>query len=130
MAKATKAANQTRAQKAKELHEKKNEVRKRDAQAIKALYREAKDTPLIEDLIAKCKQFIAYHSKIAQDGVGARETGYKLEDGTKEVQNYFLSNDEIAGEMKKASGIQELLDYIERQIADPQPSAKKSAKKK
>jgi hypothetical protein len=124
MAKNVKAANQTRAQKAKALHEKKTKERLGDAKAVKALYISEKDSPLIEDILKKANGFIKYHVKIAQDGVGARKTGHLLTNNQPEVENYFLSNDEVAGEMKKAAGLQELVDYIERQIRVPEPEVK------
>lgn len=118
----TKAANQTRAQKAKALHEKNSAVRAGDQAALKAMFMADKDNPLIANIIETGKGLIRYHVKIAQDGVGARKTGYKLENGTDEVENYVFSNDEIAGEMKRAAGLQELIDYIERQQKLPDPS--------
>lgn len=128
MAKAdTQKANQSRAQKAKEVHEKATKQRASDQATLKALYLTGKDDPILQDIIVKCESFIKYHTKLAQDGTGARKTGYKLADGTPEIENYFFSNDEIASEMKKASGIQELLDYITRQTALPE--VKKQTKK-
>lgn len=123
----TQAANATRAQKAKALHEKKTKERAADAATMKALYLANSDDPILLDIMAKAKSFIGYHTKLAQDGTGARKTGYKLSDGTPEIENYFFSNDEIASEMKKAAGIQELLDYLERQVTLPE--AKKQTKK-
>jgi hypothetical protein len=128
MAKATtQAANRTRAQKVKALHEQKSKERASDQATLKAMYLANRDDPLLLDVMAKAKSFISYHVKLAQDGTGARKTGYKLSDGTAEIENYFFSNDEIASEMKKAAGIQELLDYLERQITLPE--AKKKTKK-
>lgn len=123
----TSAANKTRAQKAKALHEQKTQERASDQATLKALYLANMNDPILLDIMAKAKSFIGYHTKLAQDGTGARKTGYKLADGTPEIENYFFSNDEIASEMKKAAGIQELLDYLERQTTLPE--AKKQAKK-
>lgn len=128
MAKAsTQAANASRAQKAKAAHTKGTKERAADQATLKALYLQYREDPVLLDLILKCESFIKYHHKIAQDGTGARKTGYKLSDGTPEIENYFFSNDEVAAEMKKASGIQELLDYIIRQTTLPE--AKKQVKK-
>lgn len=130
MVKNVKTANLNRAQKAKALHDKKTKERLSNAKAVKALYLQEKESPLIEDILKKANGFIKYHVKLAQDGVGARKTGHKLTNGMDEVENYFFTNEEIAGEMKKAAGLQELVDYIERQIALPEdaPKAKKPAK--
>lgn len=119
MAKEVKAANRTRAQKAKTIHAQKNAERKEEIQAVRSIYREARDSDLLNDLLTKAKRFQDYHVKIAQDGVGARETGYKLADGTKEVENIFLTPVQRAGHLDKAAGIQELVDYIDRMTADP-----------
>lgn len=124
----TRAANATRGQAAKAEHEKQAKIRQQEQASLKALYLQERESPIIADILKKGKAFIDYHHKIAQDGVGARKTGYKLQDGTSEVENYFLSNDEIASEMKKAAGVQELVDYIERQLTLPNPESK--AKKK
>lgn len=114
------AANQTRAQKAKTVHEKAQAERVKTAKNIKGIYQAEKDNPVLEDILNKANGFIKYHVKIAQDGVGARKTGHLLTNNQPEVENYFLSNSEIAGEMKKAAGIQELVDYIERQLKGPE----------
>ena len=119
-----KAANQTRAQKAKEIHEKAQAERVATAQNVKAIYQAERDNPVLEDILKKATGFIKYHVKIAQDGVGARKTGHLLTNEQPEVENYFLSDSEIAGEMKKAAGIQELVDYIERQLAQPEEEVK------
>ncbi len=73
------------------------------------------------DFRAKAEQFIKYHHKIAQDGMGARPTGYKLQSGEQEIENYYLTDSQIAGEMKKAAGIQEMLDYLDRMLEPPKP---------
>lgn len=122
----TQKANATRAQKAKALHEQKTKERASDQATLKAMYLANPDDPILVDILSKSQQFIDYHVKIAQDGVGARKTGFKLSDGTAEVENYFFTNDEIASEMKKAAGIQELLDYLHRQLKIPtEPKVKK-----
>lgn len=123
----TKQANTTRAQKAKTAHSKATKQRASDQATIKSLYLASADDPILLDIITKAEAFIKYHIKLAQDGTGARKTGYKLSDGTAEIENYFFSSDEIAFEMKKAAGIQELLDYINRQLTLPEP--KKQPKK-
>jgi len=125
MAKSTvKSANATRGQKAKAAHQKGTNQRAADQATLKAMYLADSENPLLLDIIAKAESFIKYHVKLAQDGTGARKTGYKLSDGTPEIENYFFSNDEIASEMKKAAGLQELLDYINRQLTLPEPTKK------
>lgn len=105
---------------ARAAHEKANEVRKSKIQNVRAVYAKEKGGPLLEDLLAKCELFKGYHLKLAQDGVGARKTGHKLVDGSEEVENFFLDNNQRAGHLDKASGIQEIVDYVERQLNPPQ----------
>lgn len=125
MAKATtKNANVTRAQKVK-LHEQNTKKRASDFATLKAMYLARKDDLLLADVISKCEEFIKYHTKLAQDGVGARKTGYKSTDGTPEIESYFFSNNEIVSEVKKAAGIQEILDYLHRQLILPESAKAK-----
>lgn len=116
--------NRTRAQKAKELHEKASKERADAIGQTKALYQAAESAAVLADILSKTKSFIAYHQKLAQDGVGARKTGYKLENGTDEVENYNLSKDDRVRELDKAAGQQELVDFIERQMTMADPVAK------
>lgn len=130
MSESTRKANATRAQRAKAIHEEKTKERKADAQATKALYLAKKDDPVLQDILEKSKSFISLHNKIAQDGVGARKTGYKLENGQDEIENIYLTNNQRAGHLDKSSGIQEIVDYIERQITPPLPDSKPKTKQK
>lgn len=125
MATKTKAANATRGQRAKALHDENMKTLKNEQATLKAHYLKEKDSPVLADILHKAKKFQEYHEKLARDGVGARKTGYKLEDGSDEVENYFLSDSEISGNMKKSAGIQELVDYIKRMLTPP-VDAKKS----
>lgn len=124
MATKTKAANATRGQKAKAIHDENMKALKNDHATLKALYMQEKDSPVIADILAKAKKFQEYHEKLARDGVGARKTGHKLVDGSDEIENYFLSDSEVAGNMKKSAGIQEMVDYINRMLTPPAPVKK------
>lgn len=112
-------------QKAAKEHAKKDKERQSNIAVLRAAYAQEKDGVVLTDILAKAAQFQKYHLKLAQDGVGARKTGHKLVDGTEEVENFFLDNHQRAGHLDKASGIQELVDYINRTInpptANPQP---------
>lgn len=116
--------NRTRAQKAKALHEQKNKERASDISDTKALYQTEASAPVLADVLTKAHAFMAYHQKLAQDGVGARKTGYRLENGTDEVENYNLNKDDRVRELDKAAGQQELVDFIERQMKQTDPVAK------
>lgn len=124
MANKVKDANATRGQKAKALHDEKVKAARNEHEALKAVYLQEKDSPILADIISKAKRFQEYHVKLAQDGMGARKTGHKLVDGSDEVENYFLTDSEIAGNMKKAAGIQEIVDYITRMVTPPVPVKK------
>lgn len=108
----------TRVQKAQELHQRNTKERKDKIQEVRALYIQNKDNPVLLDILEKARSFSNYHIKIAQDGVGARKTGFKLEDGSAEVENIFLTNNKRVSELDKSAGILELVDYIERQLRD------------
>jgi len=130
MAKDVKAANQTRAQKAKAAHQKATKERASDAKAVKAIYLTEKEGPLLEDILKKATGFMKYHLKIAQDGVGSRKTGEKYENGTDVFEVYYLNPAERATHLDKAAGLQELVDYIERQtnVNDPTTAVVKPKK--
>lgn len=121
--------NRTRVQKAKQLHEQKSKERSDKISNTKAAYQSIKDHPAFLDLVEKAKTFVAYHQKIAQDGVGARPTGYKLQDGSQETETYYLTAEKRVNELERAAGQQELIDYLERQtkVEEPVPNAEKIA---
>ncbi len=112
-------------------HQRKALQRKKDNQAIRAMYQNEGNSDLVQHLLAKAREFAAYHITIAKDGVGARKTGYKLEDGSPEVENYFLKQSERVSHLDKAAGIDELIGYIERQmtveVVAPKPTDEKKS---
>lgn len=128
--KETQSANLTRAQKAKAEHEKKSDERKSAAQTIKTAYLSGDGERILEDLQKKIKTWMALNNKVAQDGVGARATGYKLEDGSPEVENIYLTPEQRASYLDQSKGQQAILDYIERQLEQPKPDAKPKTKQK
>lgn len=117
----------TRVQKKAAIHKKNSQDRASELSGIKAAFQAEKDGIVVQDVLKKARSFAQYHLKIAQDGLGARKTGYKLQDGSDEVENIYLTNDQRAAHLDKASGLQELIDYIERQIKvdlpEPNPEA-------
>lgn len=129
MSESVKKANLNRAQKAKAEHEKATKKRADDARRIKVVYLNEKDGDLLTDVLAKAKGFMKYNIKIAQDGVGSRATGDLYENGTAVMETYFLTPAERVSHLDKASGLQQLIDYIDRQLQDPKPAkTKKKAK--
>ena len=130
MSEQVKKANTTRAQKAKAEHDKKSNERKNDQQFVKAGYVSGNGEVILEDLQKKIKSWIQLNNKVAQDGVGARATGYKLEDGSPEVENIYLTPVQRASYLDQSKGMQAILDYIERQttVVNPETKPKKAAK--
>lgn len=115
-----------------ETHKRNSEDRAKEVKNIQASYHSTLSGAgeiVVRDIINKAKSFADYHTKIAKDGVGAKQTGYKLEDGTREVENYFLKSEERLSHLDKAAGIEELIDYIERQINSEAPIAPSADKK-
>lgn len=127
---ATKSANATRAQKAKLVHEEKSTERKGELQTIKSGYLSRNGEVILEDLKNKILSWQRLNTQIAQDGVGARPTGYKLADGSPEIENIYLTPEQRATYLDKNAGMQVILDYIERQMAQPQPDSKPKTKQK
>lgn len=113
-------------EKAAKAHAAANEIRLNQIKANRAAYAQIKDSVALADILHTGQRYIDLNLKLAQDGVGARETGHKLTDGTNEVENYFFSKDERLAKLDNAAGIQQLLDYIERQLnpLKPTPTAK------
>lgn len=105
-----------------ELHARNNEERAKVASDTKAAYLANKDHPILVDILKKARAFSAYHTKMAKDGVGYRSTGSKLEDGSPEQELFYYTSEKRVSEMDKSAGIDELIDYIERQLADSPPS--------
>lgn len=121
MAGNVKAGNRKRAA---AVHKKNTKERAAAAQGVKALYMAEAENPVLIDIITKAQSFVKYHTKMAQDGVGVRKTGHVLENGTAEVETVYYTTEKRVGELDKAAGILELLDYIERQLKMPEPTAK------
>lgn len=103
-----------------QLHERKTKERKEDAAGLKAAYLAAKDDTVLKDILTKLKSFAAYHVKMAQDGVGYRSTGAKLEDGSPEQELFYFTPEQRVSHLDKSAGQLELIDYIERQLTIPE----------
>lgn len=106
-----------RAKLAKQTHAKNDKERAQEVVDKRSAYAAAKDSVILVDILEKGNAFIAMHNKIAQDGVGARKTGHKLTNGEEEIENIYLTNNQRAGHLDKSAGLQELMDYIVRQLA-------------
>ena len=107
------AATKRRA--AAKLQKEKAEERKRLVEQRRANYAKIKDEPALADIIAKGKEFAAYHLKLAKDGMGARVTGQD-DRGNPIVEDYFLTSDQRIAELDQAKGIEQYVGYIENQL--------------
>jgi hypothetical protein len=118
--------NATRAQKAKAVHEKNSETRGNEQKYLKAAYLQGNGEVILEDLQKKIRAWIGLNNKVAQDGVGARPTGFKLTDGTPEIENVYLTPEQRASYLDQSKGQQAILDYIERQLQVGKPGDPKT----
>lgn len=91
-------------------------VRASEVDSLRHSYARIKDEPAFLDILAKAKSFAAYHAKMAKDAVGYRDTG-QFDDKGKAIQEivYYKGEKRLA-ELDKAAGIEELEDYILRQL--------------
>jgi len=90
-------------------------------------YARIKDEPAFQDLLAKAKSFAAYHTKMAKDGVGYRDTGEFKENGQPVQEVVYYDQAKRLSELDKASGIEELEGYILRQLTPTAVAAVEAA---
>lgn len=124
MSEATKKANQTRAQKAKEKYDEGAKKRANEQAMLKAAYLNGDGEIIVEDLFKKLRAWIGLNNKVAQDGVGNRPTGYKLRDGSAEIETIYLTAEQRASYLDQSKGQQAILDYLERMTAVPSSDVK------
>ncbi len=94
----------------------KAEERAAELDSLKHSYARIKDEPAFQDILEKAKSYAAYHTKMAKDGVGYRDTG-RFDDNNKAIQEIvYYDQPKRLSELDKAAGIEELEDYIKRQI--------------
>lgn len=91
---------------------------------LKSLYIKEQENPVLLDVMKKLKSFADYHTKMAKDGVGVRNTGHKLENGEAEMETIYYSSEKRLSELDKAAGLEEMLAYVERQF-EVAPTPKK-----
>jgi hypothetical protein len=107
---------QGRVQVRRAAHKEKAAVRASEIDSIKHSYARIKDEPAFRDILAKAKSFAAYHTKMAKDGVGYRDTGRFDENGKPIQEIVYYDQPKRLSELDKASGIEELEDYMLRQL--------------
>jgi hypothetical protein len=106
----------TRMQAKKQLHEQKQKERADAAAQLKVEYANVKESPALVDILVKARSFAAYHTKLAKDGIGARNMGVD-DSGAPIIEDYHLSSEERLGELDQAKGIEQIISYIEQKIA-------------
>lgn len=100
-------------------HQDRAETVKSAHKALSAQYLQIKSTEAMQDLYTKMVGFHDYHLKLAQDGVGYESTGQSDKDGEVIMRTIRLTPEERTGHLDKASGIQEIIDYLDRRLAMP-----------
>ena len=103
----------------KELHEKNSRDRAETARIIKTEYMKIADSPAIADLLKKLKALAEYHTKIAKDGVGYRSSGQKDNNGNPIEELVYHTSEKRMSELDRSVGVQEAIDLLERQLAEP-----------
>jgi hypothetical protein len=107
--------NRTRLQAKRELHAKKQAERLEKVETLKAAYVASKDDPALLDILEKAKAFKEWHNKLAIDGVGARKIGVD-DSGADIIEDYYLTDSQIARELGGTSALQQLITYIENKL--------------
>lgn len=109
--------HKTRLEAKKAAQKQRQETAKREIEQRKADYASNAENPALLDILTKAKSFRDYHTKLAIDGVGARVTAVDPETQKQTVEEYKLSADETMRELGAASGLTQLVVYIENQLA-------------
>jgi hypothetical protein len=109
---------QGRLQTRRAAHKARVEEQSKEVDAIKHSYARIKDEPAFRDLLAKAKSFAAYHTKMAKDGVGYRDTGEFDAKGKPVQEIVYYDQAKRLSELDKASGIEELEGYVLRQLTE------------
>lgn len=93
---------------------------------VKKLWEAAADGQLVADIRDKLDGFILMHTQMARQGVAVRSTGKRSENG-EELETVFLTSEQRVAHLDQAKGIQEFLDYVDRQTTiKPQTSKTES----
>lgn len=109
--------HKTRLEAKKAAQKQRQETAKREIEQRKADYAAQRDNPALQDILSKAKSFRDYHTKLAIDGVGAKVTAVDPETQKQTVEEYKLSSEETMRELGSASGLTQLIVYIENQLA-------------
>lgn len=106
----------TRRQIVKEANEKRAKEAARVNETLKAAYAQIADSAALADLLSKGRSLIAYHAKMAEDGVGVRVVG-RNEAGNDITEEYVLTPEQRVSELDQAKGLRQLVAYVERRLS-------------
>lgn len=96
---------------------------KREKQAaekliLQAEYRKIADGPVVKDLLAKVEAFAGLHMKVAKDGEAYKQSGVD-KDNQPVLSIVSLNQEDRTRHMDKASGIEEIENYLKGMLAPP-----------
>lgn len=101
---------------AKAAHEAANKKRADAINEVRLSYAKIKDEPAFLDILAKIKSYSEYHTKMGKDGIGFRKTGQVNMEGKELEEMVVYDKDKRMSEIDKSAGIDEVGDYINRQL--------------
>lgn len=99
----------------KVIHDRAAKEREFAVKQIRAMFQSPTHAELLQHILQKAKGLADYHTRIAQDGIGVTK------ESDDRVVTYTLKPSERVSYLDKASGIMEIVDYINRQIHAPAP---------
>lgn len=91
---------------------------KGDQAALLVSYKKLQKDPAFLDLMKNVNDFIKYHQKLAQDGIGYT---IKSVDGKTVQEEKHFTPSERTGHLDKAAGIQEIIDFVGRKFQKLEP---------
>lgn len=104
----------TEAQRRREAHKQRVISDAGEEKRLKAEYYKVKDTEAFADLMSRLEKFVAYHTKVAKDGVGLEDK--KDDDGNTTQEVVRLTPEQRVSELDKAAGIEEIIGYLTRKL--------------
>lgn len=112
----------TKRQQIIERHREKAETLKSAQKLLANQYLQIRGSDALVDLQTKMQGYQDYHLKLAKDGVAYEPTGQSDSNGESIMRTVRLTPEERTGHLDKASGIQEIIDYLDRRLALPTKS--------
>lgn len=107
-----------RVAKAKKAHEQANKERADEANALRISFKNIKDEPAFQHTLYMLQHLADLHTRVAKDGGGYRDTGRRDISGNAEQELVFFTPEKRMSELDQASGLEEGLAWMQRQITD------------